>query len=59
MQINDYDEPIEVAQKLIYESVQHEVFGLKLQRNRFSYRDIVEIRDYLTAYINNHEEEDE
>ena len=56
IQINDSDLPIEVAQKLIYATTTTNFFGKEICSNTFETQEIAELRDYLTAYINNHRE---
>ena len=56
IQINDSDLPIEVAQKLIYSTTTSNFFGKEICSKTFDNQEIAELRDYLTAYLNNHKE---
>ena len=56
IQIDDSDLPIEVAQKLIYSTTTIKFFGKEIHSKIFNNQEIAELRDYLTAYINNHRE---
>lgn len=57
IQINDSDLPIEVAQKIIYATTTTNFFGKEISSKTFDNQEIAELRDYLTAYINNHRKE--